>query len=449
MPATIDAKGIASGYSDGENGWGAQQNQNLRQLSAYVMNGFAQDISTTVGLAYGYRGGVGLTGGGLVNLPAGTILLGPNTTTYIVRNIAGVISATTNPVFPSLIHLATVTTNVSNITNVIDVRYSQDLTQDGTLNANKVSASVSVIGAYLGAVQPIAANGVTVGLGNWNAGDDVTLGPMGLAVLVRPSADPAARFGQFQAGDNLALRNMQLRMARLFIGTNAAPAFTADEQVGIEGRVRFQNGAGGAQLGPGSVDHTYLEFYPRTATPTVRGGYIGYQSPGSDDITLSNVLGGLILASNGASLTIEGPNVTASGRIAASVFNGNGSELNTIPLSAVVNLETNLAALVSANSTQDAAIAGKMNTGAGIDAGQLVSGFIPATRYGTAYGWPAQTPGARTNAVPGSVNSGQTVTTSAGPGQPFPDVTLINNALNIIANALRQLIEDLRVRTVI
>lgn len=107
----------------------------------------------------------------------------------------------------------------------------------GLAVAGPISSQQPIVGAYLVANQPVAANGVRIGMGNWNAGADVTLGPMGLAVTISPNPNANLRFAQIQAGDNTGLRTLSVRMNRLFIGTAETPTFVGAELVRIDGSV--------------------------------------------------------------------------------------------------------------------------------------------------------------------------------------------------------------------
>lgn len=378
MPATTDNKGIASGYTPGEDGWGNAQNQNLRAISAMLIEGFANEVTTTTGLTYGYKPGVGLTGTGLVQIAAGTVILPPSVSGYLVRTVAGVVTFQTSALFPDKIHLATITTNISSITSIIDNRYVQDSSQDGTNTARNFAAiaavsgqtlnltgnaivggSALVTGAITGASVAVANAAFPVdtrsGVASFGGGPAQGAdGTVSMAAIVNPSATALNRYVGWQSGDNTTIRGMQLRMARLYIGTNSAPAFTGGEQVAIEGQVNIQNGAEGLRLGPGGSDHTYLAFYPRTATPNVRGGYIGYAAGASPDLSMINSLGALYLAASSGSLTIGAGGATLTGPLNATAFNGSGAGLtaNTVPQASVAGLIT---ALAAANSAANAA----------------------------------------------------------------------------------------------
>lgn len=58
----------------------------------------------------------------------------------------------------------------------------------------------------------------------------------------------------------------------------------------VEGGVIINGGGSALQLKPLNSDHTYISFFPRTATPNTRGGYFGYPGVASTNIALSNEL---------------------------------------------------------------------------------------------------------------------------------------------------------------
>jgi hypothetical protein len=62
------------------------------------------------------------------------------------------------------------------------------------------------------------------------------------------------------------------------------------EVVGASSAATYEAKQGGSsiRLRPGSLDHCYAEFYPRTAAPTTRGGYVGFPSPGTADLKVVN-----------------------------------------------------------------------------------------------------------------------------------------------------------------
>lgn len=77
-------------------------------------------------------------------------------------------------------------------------------------------------------------------------------------------------------------------------------------------QIGINTGGGVLSLKPGSTaDHTYMQFYARTATPTTRTGYAGFPAGGSTTLALANEIsaGALNLVTTG------GGTVQANGNI--------------------------------------------------------------------------------------------------------------------------------------
>ncbi len=353
---------------------------------------------------------------------------------------------------------ADIDADLKSITDALDTRLDAvELEIGGALSVASVSASGNITaGANLTADALVlngagAANDTRTTIALAYAGADQGVDDrLVLGIVAHPSATPANRFVQLQSADNTALRDLALRASRLFIGTNTTPAFTSDEDLAVEGPVRFAAGAGGVRLGPGGEDRTFMELYARTATPNVRSGYVGFGEAAATILRLVNEIGVVSLQSSlGANLQI-GANAATSGQFTATQFNGSGAGLTagSVPQSAVASLVTDIANLNADNVAQNITIATKLDSSSSLNASNLGSGTIPAARYGAALGWPAQTAGIRQNVVVSGVNSGDTVTTSGGV-VAFPSVGNIDAALSIIASALRSLIDDLTDRGVI
>ncbi|AFY02863.1 putative cell wall surface anchor family protein [Bdellovibrio bacteriovorus str. Tiberius] len=67
-------------------------------------------------------------------------------------------------------------------------------------------------------------------------------------------------------------------------------------------------GGGVLSLKPGGIDHTYIQFYARTASPTTRTGYFGTPAAGSTNMNVANEMeGGQIdfLTKNGGSVSAK------------------------------------------------------------------------------------------------------------------------------------------------
>lgn len=60
------------------------------------------------------------------------------------------------------------------------------------------------------------------------------------------------------------------------------------------------------RLGAGASDHTYLSFYPRTADPDARGGYLGYGRAGTTTLTLRNAIGDINIVPQSGTVNVDG-----------------------------------------------------------------------------------------------------------------------------------------------
>jgi hypothetical protein len=399
MPATTDTKGIASGWAYEEDDWGVLMNRNLRVLSALVLSGFGQNILTTSGLTYGYRGGVGLGPAGIVPVAGGTVTLPPNATSYIIRTVDGTVTSTTNPSFPTSIQLATVVTNISGIISVEDTRYIQDLSQNGTLAARFFTALDSVSTPELRVENEAAVPDVRVALGIFNAGAN----DLGLAVIAHPSGTVNDRYVQMQVGDEISLRDLALRSRRLYVGREEEPAFVDAELVNVRGQVCLSDGGASLQQRAGSTDFVTHEFYARTATPTIRSGYHGYLL-GSSTQNIVNEIGVVQIVSNDGSFVVGAGGAACSGPLSAPAFDGG-------------TFEGSGAALTALNATE------------------LTTGTIPAARYGAAFGWSAQSGVTTRGPVPVTIDGAT--------------LAILRNNTQILADTVRTLILDLTSRGVI
>lgn len=85
---------------------------------------------------------------------------------------------------------------------------------------------------------------------------------------------------------------------------------------------------------PGSVDHAYVAFYARTATPTTRTGYVGYGGAGFTALTVAN----LITSADISLIPGTGGKVTSTGNleITASAPTSSTAFANTVTRSNVV-----------------------------------------------------------------------------------------------------------------
>lgn len=84
----------------------------------------------------------------------------------------------------------------------------------------------------------------------------------------------------------------------------------------FSGVLSAHNGGIDLRLLPGTVDHAYLGFFARTATPYVRTGYIGYGSAATTQLNVANEASGGALnlgTAGGGAVTINGNTAWHSG----------------------------------------------------------------------------------------------------------------------------------------
>lgn len=74
----------------------------------------------------------------------------------------------------------------------------------------------------------------------------------------------------------------------------------------VKGDIKSNGGGGGLMLLSGGADHAYMSFYPRTATPETRGGYIGYGNAGTSVLTINNEIGNIMLDPHGGTVNVDG-----------------------------------------------------------------------------------------------------------------------------------------------
>ena len=395
MPATVDNKGIHSGWSTDEDNWGALMNQNLRVISALVMSGFAQDLLATSGLTYGFRSGTGVNAGGLIPVAAGTLTLPPNATSYIVRTVAGVVSSQTSATFPDRIHLATVVTNVSNITSIVDERYVQDVTQNGTLTARALTSLSTVNARQYVAQNAAAASGTTNVAGYFAAGNDITLGELYLALTVFPNTVAANRVSTIQSADGVALRKLGMLASQTYIGINT-PSFIAGERLSIEGEVRVRGanviadgfqGDGSAITAIAQANVTGLAAFilaTNTNLPAAAAAAAAAQNTANAGVTNAATAQAAAVAAQGTANTGVANAATAQGAANAAQTQANAGVANALTAQNAANAAqgtantgvTNAAAALAAANAAQTTANGKANTvhthnASAIDAGRL------------------------------------------------------------------------------
>lgn len=135
MPAVATAKGVLYGWSVGETGWGDSMNESLRRIDAALDPVFGQNRASTVGLAYGYKGGPYINDlGALVVAADGSIMLPASMTVYIERDAAGLVSQNSAGFTTGRYPMAVVLTSGVDITTVTDYR----------TNGRKLGGGISV-----------------------------------------------------------------------------------------------------------------------------------------------------------------------------------------------------------------------------------------------------------------------------------------------------------------
>lgn len=166
MTATLTAKGISAGYSQGEVGWGDGLNADLVRLSAWSMEQWAADPVACVGLTFAFKGGIARAADGtLLLFPDGTMPVPGNASVvYIERTTQGALSANLVGWTPDRVPLAVLSTNATNILSILDRRLPGQTTANGTLGVS----SLAVTGAISGNTLTVASGG-TVG-GNLSVG---------------------------------------------------------------------------------------------------------------------------------------------------------------------------------------------------------------------------------------------------------------------------------------
>lgn len=148
----------------------------------------------------------------------------------------------------------------------------------------------------------------------------------------------------------------------------------------FNGDIRAAIGGAALSLLPGSVDHSYMQFYPRTSTPGARGGYFGFAAAGSSNIQLAVEIGYLSFLSSYATGTAGANEV----RVGAGKLNA-ASDIETAtgfyvagslqPVSAVSLVNVN------ASSTYDLLTVGD-NEMWQLDIGNATDGYMVHTVFG-------------------------------------------------------------------
>lgn len=99
---------------------------------------FGYKDSTTVGLTFGYYGGLVFSAGALTTIADGTVALTASQTNFVERTVAGVVSANTAAFTAGRIPLYTVVTSATAITAITEKRSSLMQDKDGGLTVTSV-----------------------------------------------------------------------------------------------------------------------------------------------------------------------------------------------------------------------------------------------------------------------------------------------------------------------
>lgn len=190
----------------------------------------------------------------------------------------------------------------------------------------------SIVGTNIGATSAVIAPIVDITAFDLKlgTGDQVSRGNSGTsrALVKHNGATLVVNFaGDFGGGVSIQGNTVTLPTAKLGVGQPAGTevlevtgnikatgnllgadlivtdVITGDTQTNT---LTVNHGSGSFSLKPGASDHTYIQFFARTASPTTRSGFLGYPTTGSTALTVSNQIGIVELAS-GASIKLNAP----------------------------------------------------------------------------------------------------------------------------------------------
>jgi hypothetical protein len=137
-------KGVVSDIARGAD-WLDDGNGNFSQLRRSADAQWGMKFSTTTGLTYGYFGGQAWTGSAWSTVADGTTALTDNTTNYVERTLAGVVSVASSNFTASKIPMAIVVTASAVITTFSDARREQvpGIPTDAALPGNPTTTTQS------------------------------------------------------------------------------------------------------------------------------------------------------------------------------------------------------------------------------------------------------------------------------------------------------------------
>jgi hypothetical protein len=113
--------GIVSDIARGAD-WLVDGNGNFTQLRRSASAQWGNKVSTTTGLTYGYWGGMAWNGSAWDDIADGTTALADNTTNYVERTVAGVVSDNAVGFTATSLPMAVVVTSGGAITSITDYR---------------------------------------------------------------------------------------------------------------------------------------------------------------------------------------------------------------------------------------------------------------------------------------------------------------------------------------
>lgn len=111
--------------------------------------------------------------------------------------------------------------------------------------------------------------------------------------LVPVADSTGARLGgSGYLGDNETLTSYHIGFGPNWWGADSKFSILQSGDVAFTGTLTIDPGSEALKLKPGTVDHTYMAFYARTASPNTRSGYIGYDGAGTNNMVFVNALAG-------------------------------------------------------------------------------------------------------------------------------------------------------------
>lgn len=98
--------------------------------------------------------------------------------------------------------------------------------------------------------------------------------------------------GSGYLGDNETLTSYHIGFGPNWWGADSKFSILQSGDAAFTGTLTIDPGSEALKLKPGTVDHTYMAFYARSASPNTRSGYIGYDGAGTNNMVFVNALAG-------------------------------------------------------------------------------------------------------------------------------------------------------------